>query len=133
MGIVAIKSKNKSNKSKAADNKEYAVKLSPKSTEFLRYISDKTSIPQKVIVEKILESMMLVASSLDNFTFDVYPSGSTVCIPFYGRSLIVTGSNDPDITNDEQLFEYMVKKSMGIEPKKEAKETTKEPKNSEVD
>jgi hypothetical protein len=122
MGKTTIKAKKKPQIEKEVRDKAYAIKLSPQTIEGLRLISNATKKTQVGIIEEILEPLIMLAVSYERFTYDVYPSGNTLMIPFFGKSRIVSGSNNSEITNEAELFEVMVKKSMGIEPKKESEE-----------
>jgi len=116
---------NPQNNVKNKKEKDYAIKLTPQLADGLRYISDRTKMTQIGILEKILNPIIEQAISYETFAMDCYNDRNITQIIFYGKSRLVSGSNDPDILDEPQLFVYMVKKSMEIEPKTAAKKESK--------
>jgi hypothetical protein len=95
-------------------NKSYAIRLTPELSDGLRYISDKTKKTQIGILQEILLPIIQQAVSYERFSYQVVPDRNTVQIIFYGSHgvRLVSGSNNSEIRNDSDLFEFMVKKSM---------------------
>jgi hypothetical protein len=74
-----------------------------KLAEELKFLSDKTGKPQIQILRELIEKMVSVAATFENFNYWLQDSGDEIIITFYGKSRLVSGQiKSVPCLNEEQ-------------------------------